>query len=95
MTALYNYFETDTANAQQLQQAFLDASHNLLWLPDTAAKKYGSWDMALHDMAIVYTDNPYIIVAFSDWGDTDVDFPTEGTARMQQIGTLAAEIMEE
>lgn len=95
MTALYNYFETDTANAQQLQQAFLDASHNLLWLPDTAAKKYGSWDMALHDMAIVYTDNPYIIVAFSDWGDTDVDFPTEGTARMQQIGTLVAEIMEE
>lgn len=95
MHALYEYFETNTQNAKQLQQAFLAADHDLLWLPDTAAKKYGSWDQALHDMAIVYTERPYIIVVFTNWGDTDVDFPAEGTARMQQIGKLVADIMEE
>lgn len=93
MEALYNYFETGTEDAKRLQDAFLAADHQLLWLPDTAAKKYGSWDGALHDMAIVYTEHPYIISVFTDWGNTEVGFPAEGTARMQQIGQLAADVM--
>ena len=95
MRALYDYFETGTENALQLQEAFLAADHDLLYCPAPAAKKYGSWDQALHDMAIVYADRPYIISMFTDWGDQDVSFPEEGRERMQQVGQLAAEIILE
>ena len=93
--ALYDYFETGTENALQLQEAFLAADHDLLYCPAPAAKKYGSWDQALHDMAIVYADRPYIISMFTDWGDQDVSFPEEGRERMQQVGQLSAEIILE
>lgn len=93
MRALYDYFETGTKDAQELKQAFLAADHDLLYCPAPAAKKYGSWDQALHDMAIVYAERPYIISMFTDWGDEDVSFPEEGRERMQQVGQLAAEII--
>lgn len=95
MRALYDYFETGTDNALQLKEAFLAADHDLLYCPAPAAKKYGSWDLALHDMAIVYAERPYIISMFTDWGDEDVSFPEEGRERMQQVGRLAAEIILE
>lgn len=95
MRALYDYFETGTDEAKQLQQAFLAADHDLLYCPAAAAKKYGSWDQALHDMAIVYAQRPYIISMFTDWGDAEVSFPEEGRQRMQQVGLLAAEIILE
>lgn len=93
MRALYDYFETGTENALELQEAFLAADHDLLYCPAPAAKKYGSWDQALHDMAIVYAERPYIISMFTDWGDQEVSFPEEGRERMQQVGQLAAEII--
>lgn len=93
MRALYDYFETGTKDALQLQEAFLAADHDLLYCPAPAAKKYGSWDQALHDMAIVYAERPYIISMFTDWGDEEVSFPEEGRERMQQVGQLAAEII--
>lgn len=95
MRALYDYFETGTENALQLKDAFLAADHDLLYCPAPAAKKYGSWDQALHDMAIVYADRPYVISMFTDWGDQEVSFPEDGRARMQQVGQLAAEIILE
>lgn len=95
MRALYDYFETGTEDAQQLQQAFMAADHDLLYCPAPAAKKYGSWDLALHDMAIVYAERPYIISMFTDWGDEDVSFPEEGRERMQQVGQLAADMILE
>lgn len=93
MRALYDYFETGSENALKLQQSFLAADHDLLYCPAPAAKKYGSWDQALHDMAIVYAQRPYIISVFTDWGDEEVSFPEEGRERMQQVGQLAAEII--
>lgn len=90
MQALYDYFETGTENAQKLKQAFLDADHDVLWSPSPAAKKYGSWDNAFHDMMIVYGDKPYILSVFSNWGIADVNFPEESAAMMQQMGKLAA-----
>lgn len=93
MRALYDYFETGSANAQTLKQAFVDATHTLLWCPTTAAKKYGSWDASLHDMAIVYAERPYIISVFTDWGNMEEAFPEEGREMMQQLGRLAAEVM--
>lgn len=93
MRALYDYFETGSVNALKLQESFLAADHDLLYCPAPAAKKYGSWDQALHDMAIVYAERPYIISMFTDWGDAEVSFPEEGRERMQQVGQLAAEII--
>lgn len=93
MRALYDYFETGSENALKLQESFLAADHDLLYCPAPAAKKYGSWDQALHDMAIVYAERPYIISMFTDWGDAEVSFPEEGRERMQQVGQLAAEII--
>ena len=51
-----------------------------------AAKKYGSWDYAYHDTAIVYAAHPYILVCMTDQGDAAVDFPPAATAAMQELG---------
>ena len=62
-------------------------------LPDgvPAAKKYGSWDYAYHDVAIVYAKHPYWIVCMTDQGDENVDFPEEPTQAMQTLGQLVYE----
>ena len=93
MAALYDYFETGTDTALRLRQCFLDAGHTALYIPDgvEAAKKYGSWDDAFHDLAIVYAARPYILCCMTDQGDTDVDFPTEPVEAMQQLGRLVYE----
>ena len=92
MLALYEYFETGTENARQLKQAFLDAQHDYLWFPAPAAKKYGSWDNAFHDMGIVYSERPYILSVFTSYGTQD-EPPAEGIEMMQQFGHLVAEVL--
>lgn len=93
MEALYDYFETGTDTAQKLRQCFLDAGHTALYIPDgvSAAKKYGSWDYAFHDLAIVYADHPYILCCMTDQGDAEVDFPAAPVAAMQTLGQMVCE----
>ena len=93
LQALQDYFSTGTSLAASLQQDFMDAGHHLL--PDDwpMAKKYGSWDGALHDMAIVYNSDPYLIAVMSDWGVDGVEFPEEGASRIAEIGLLAGDLM--
>lgn len=93
MRAIYDYTLQDTENARALKEALLAADHELLWAPAPAAKKYGSWDQALHDMAIVYAGEPYVLSVFTNWGSAEVDFPPEGVEMMQQLGRLAAQAM--
>lgn len=90
MSALAAYFETDTSTAIRLRQCFLDAEHTALYIPEgvPAAKKYGSWDYAFHDLAIVYADTPYILCCMTDQGDRDIDFPAAPVEAMQQFGEL-------
>lgn len=90
MNALYEYFDTDTELARQLRACFLDAGHTALYIPVgvEAAKKYGSWDAAFHDMAIVYAAHPYILCCMTDQGDAEIDFPAAPVAAMQQLGQL-------
>ena len=92
MQALYDYFETGTEDAEQLKQAFLDAQHDYLWFPAPAAKKYGSWDSAFHDMGICYSQRPYILSVFTSYGTQD-EPPAEGIEMMQQFGHLVADVM--
>lgn len=90
MCALYDYFETDTEIARRLQSCFLDADHTALYTPEgvAAAKKYGSWDAAFHDLAIVYAAHPYILCCMTDQGNAEVDFPAATVEAMQQLGAL-------
>lgn len=93
MEALYRYFETGTATALQLQQCFFDAGHDALYIPAgvNAAKKYGSWDYAFHDLAIVYAEHPYILCCMTDQGNAEVDFPAAPVAAMQALGQMVCE----
>ncbi len=93
MQALYEYFETGTSTALQLQDCFLDAEHPALYVPDgvEAAKKYGSWDYAFHDFMIVYAERPYILCCMTDQGDQNVDFPPAVVEAMQELGRLIYE----
>lgn len=94
LLALWDYFESDAANAASLQQAFLDADHPMLESDYEMAKKYGSWEYALHDMAIVYADEPYCIAVLTSWGSAETDFPEPGASQITEIGNLAAVLME-
>lgn len=90
MQALYQYFETETGTALQLLDCFLDAEHTALYVPEgvDSARKYGSWDYAFHDFAIVYAEHPYILCCMTDQGDQNVDFPPAVVEAMQELGKL-------
>lgn len=90
MQALYRYFDTQTSTSLQLMDCFLDAEHTALYIPEgvEAAKKYGSWDYAFHDFAIVYAEHPYILCCMTDQGDQNVDFPPAVVEAMQELGRL-------
>lgn len=92
MLALHEYFETGTENARRLKQTFLEAEHDYLWFPAPAAKKYGSWDNAFHDMGICYGERPYILSVFTSYGTQD-EPPAEGIEMMRQLGHLVAEVI--
>lgn len=94
LQALYRYFASGSPAAQQLETAFRDSSHPMLESRWPMAKKYGSWDGALHDMAIVYADTPYCIAVLTGWGDRQVDFPEPGAGQITEIGRLAEALME-
>lgn len=91
LEALNAYFAGGAAHAEALRGMMLAAEHEILWIPEgtQAAKKYGSWDGAFHDTAIVSAPHPYLAIALSDWGDRNVDRPAAAMERMRQAGQLA------
>lgn len=93
VSAVYNYLDSDSAAAAYLKTCMLAADHDILYVPDgvPAAKKYGSWDYAYHDAAIVYAKHPYWIVCMTDQGNEEIDFPEEPTQAMQTLGQLVYE----
>lgn len=96
MEALYQYFAGEGENAVFLQSCFLAADHQALYLPEgvPAAKKYGSWDGAFHDAAIVYAPYPYILCCMTDQGNTEIDFPTAPVAAMQTLGRMVLSFLD-
>ena len=93
VSAVYDYLDSGSAAAAYLKTCMLAADHDILYVPDgvPAAKKYGSWDYAYHDVAIVYAKHPYWIVCMTDQGDENLDFPEEPTQAMQTLGQLVYE----
>ena len=93
--ALYAYFESGAPHAAFLQGCFFDADHPGLSWPEyaPAARKYGSWDGAFHDAALVYAVRPYILVCMTNQGSESVDFPQEPVTAMEQLGGMIEEVL--
>lgn len=92
---LYNYFEQEGTNGPRLKGQYLAAVHNHLWFPDNVgvAKKYGSWENAYHDIGIVYTNHPYLIVCMTDAGEIS-NYPEDAKKFMQQVGKIAYDMTQ-
>lgn len=97
MQALNDFFAEGSTSVLSLQSAFLNADHPGFYVPDgvEAARKYGSWDAAFHDAAIVYAEHPYILVCMTDQGSASVDFPPETVETMRQLGQMVWEMLED
>ncbi len=67
---IYKYFESDGKYAEGLKSWMLGTNHRIMIpsavKPSRAANKYG-WDLdAYHDMAIVFDENPYLLVIMTE-----------------------------
>lgn len=83
MEELYNYYLTNTSNSNELINYFKSA-WKVISAPDniTIANKSGWSDNSLHDAAIVFDDNHYVLVILSSRGYT------EYTSYFNQISNL-------
>ena len=72
MEELYNYYLTNTNNSNELINYFKSA-WKVISAPNNIviANKSGWSDNSLHDAAIVFDDNPYILVILSSRGYTE------------------------
>lgn len=84
--ALYAYFETQSQNAQELQQFFFqhDYDPSLVEMSMPLCKKYGQYDGALHDVALGYVPRPFILVVMTDAGNSSVLEDPDGI--METVG---------
>lgn len=74
---IYKYFETGTENALLMKDCMIRSQHTVMisvhYPRGTVAHKYG-WDIgAFHDMAIIYDDEPYLLVILTDYEDGGKD----------------------
>lgn len=72
MEELYNYYLTNTSNSNELINYFKSA-WKVISAPNNIviANKSGWSDNSLHDAAIIFDDNPYILVILSSRGYTE------------------------
>ena len=73
MTELYNFYATNDTYGEDVMNNFLKASPKFIKGDGTrqVANKYGWSGTAIHDVSIVFADNPYITVALSNLGETN------------------------
>ncbi len=79
LKVLYEFFAGESKYAQWMQDLMCRSAHTVL-IPATvspakAAHKYGWDEDSYHDMAVVFDENPYILVVMTtlEDGGTDVD----------------------
>ena len=73
MEELYRFYIEDEKYGQELMNNFLNASTKFIKGKNKykIANKSGWSGTAIHDVSIIFADNPYIIVALSNLGNTD------------------------
>ena len=73
MDELYKFYLKNDTYGEELMNNFLNARPKFVNGGNNyrVANKSGWSGTAIHDVAIVFADNPYILVALSNLGDTD------------------------
>lgn len=78
--AIYNYAEGDSPNGKKLKEDLLHTEQSMLRSQYPIARKLGSWDDAMHDVAIIYAPEPYVLAVCTNRGHsydswyTDADY---------------------
>lgn len=72
MDELYKFYIEDTKYGQEIMNNFLDSYPKFIKGKNDykIASKSGWAGSAIHDVSIIFADNPYIVVALSNLGDT-------------------------
>lgn len=70
MNELYNFYEKGSDIAKELMSYFTDNGGQFLIPPQglTSANKSGCAGSVMHDISIVFDENPYIVIALSNLG---------------------------
>ena len=92
MKELYDYYNTNTILANELMQNFQKVVFKPLSNASgkkNTANKSGWSGTAFHDAAIVFEDNPYILVVLSNLGYTDYNYLFNLTSKV--VGNLHEE----
>lgn len=73
MQELYRFYVEDNAYGEELMKNFINAHPKFIAGKDkyVVANKSGWSGTAIHDVSIVFADNPYIVVGLSNLGTTD------------------------
>jgi beta-lactamase class A len=73
MDELYRFYLEDEVYGQELMNNFIDAKTKFIKGKNNykVANKSGWSGTAIHDVSIIFADNPYIVVALSNLGETD------------------------
>ena len=73
MEELYNFYLNDDKYGKELLNNFINAKTKFITSKNgyKVANKSGWSGSAIHDVAIVFADNPYIVVGLSNLGNTD------------------------
>ena len=92
LTHLYEYFKTDTKNARELKVYMSDPSYKIIEDKNIDnnlfVRKYGSFEIAYHEVGIVYSEDPYILIILTEKGK----LPDE--RRKEYINKVAKKINE-
>lgn len=69
---LYSYFLTETDLSKELKSYMTNASYEIIEKKNvsnhTFTKKYGSFDIAYHEVGIVFDSIPYILIILTQKG---------------------------
>ena len=65
---IYRYIESDGKYAAQFKADLKNTNNPMIVSDWPMARKYGWWQGNFHDMAIVYSDSPYILVIMTQSG---------------------------
>jgi hypothetical protein len=96
MQELYNFYLEDSTYGDKLMELFKNSSWKQVTNKDgiynTASK--GGWaQKAFHDAAIVFENNPYILVILSNTGESNYDYLFKNTSKL--VGELHEAYWEE
>lgn len=66
--AIYRYAESGSPNGAKLKEDMLHTEQPMLRSEYPMARKLGSWEGAMHDVAIIYAPEPYILAVCTNRG---------------------------